>query len=158
VLNIKVTGLKVIQNKIDRASRDISTKLSNEVWEQANLIQMRSLSSAPINQGIIKSWSKENEFVKIKNSQYKKIITPAPNLKIEIGFRAKHAPFQEFGTGDKFSLNAEYSEFVQFADNFYTRRKPALSVAPRRFFLHHYIVARRALSRKTSTLMKNLFK
>ena len=158
MLNIKVTGLKVIQNKIDRASKDISTKISDEVFEQANLIQMRSLSSAPINQGLIKSWSKENDFVKIKNSQYKKIITPAPNLKIEIGFRAKHAPFQEFGTGTKFALNGEYSEFVEFANNFNTRRKAAISVAPRRYFLHHYIIARRALSRKTSTIMKNLFK
>jgi hypothetical protein len=159
VLNIKVTGLKVIQNKIDRASKDISTKISDEVFHQAGLIQMRSLSSAPINQGIIKSWSKENDFVKIRNSQYKKILTPAPNLKIEIGFRAKHAPFQEFGTGTKFALNGEYSEFAEFANkNFYTRRKPALSVAPRRYFLHHYIIARRALSRKTSTIMKNLFK
>lgn len=158
MLKLQITGLKVLQNKVDRASANISTKLNDEVYEQANLIQMRSLSSAPINQGIIKSWSKENDFVKIRNSQYKKIITPAPNLNIEIGFRAKHAPFQEFGTGTKFSLNSEYSEFVQFADKFWTKRKPALPVAPRRYFLHHYIIARRKLSRSTSTLMKNLFK
>lgn len=146
MLNIKVTGLKVIQNRVNRASKKIQDDINDNVVEAANYIEMRSRSSAPVDTSFL------------KNSQYRNTITRKPNLRIQVGFSAKYAPYQEFGTGTKFVLNSEYLEFATFADNWNTHRIPAIEVSPRRFFLHHYIVARRALTRKTSTIIKNLFK
>jgi len=151
VLNIKVTGLKVIQNRVDRASKKIQDDINDNVIEAANYIEMRSRSNAPVDTS------------RLKNSQYRNIITRKPNLRIQVGFSAKYAPYQEFGTGKPnegghFRLNSEYMEFAPLASLFKTGRKPRLAVRPRRYFLHHYVVSRRALSRSTSTLMKNLFK
>lgn len=146
MLNIKITGLKVIQNRIDRASKKIQDDISDNVIEAANYIEIRSRSSAPVDTGYLKS------------TQYRHTITRKPNLRIQIGFSAKYAPYQEFGTKRPFRLTAEYSEFAKFADNFTTGREPTLQVKARRYFLHHYIVARRKLTRQTGTIIKNLFK
>jgi len=146
VLKLKVTGLKVLQNKVDRAIDRITNQIAEDVVKQADYIEMRSKSSAPVATGVLKS------------SQFRKTESNKPKITIKIGFRAKYAPYQEFGTGDKFRLNGEYSEFADLASKFKTGRKPRLAVKPRRYFLHHYVISRRALSRSTSTLMKNLFK
>lgn len=148
MLNIKITGLKVIQNRIERAEKKIQDNINDNVYEAANYIEMRSRSSAPVDTGYLKS------------TQYRNIITRKPNLKIQVGFSAKYAPFQEFGTLKKFSLNSEYSEFADFALKFkvYGPTINRSGNRPRRYFLHHYIVARRALNRKTGTIIKNLFK
>ena len=150
MLNFKITGLKVIQNRVDRASKKIQDNINDNVTEAANYIEMRSRSSAPVDTGYLKA------------SQYRNLIQNKPNTKIKIGFRAFYAPYQEFGTGvppkGHFRLNAEYSEFAPLASLFKTGKPPRLAVRPRRYFLHHYIVARRALTRKTGTIIKNLFK
>lgn len=149
MLNIKITGLKVIQNRIDRASKKIQDDINDNVVEAANYIEMRSRSSAPVGDTGI-----------LKGSQYRDILSRKPNLKIKIGFNAKYAPYQEFGTLRRFSLNAEYSEFAEFAMKFkvYGPTMNRRGVKPQRYFLHHYIVARRALNRKTGTIIKNLFR
>lgn len=148
MLNIKVTGLKVIQNRVDRASKKIEDDINDNVIEAANYIEMRSRSSVPVDTGYLKS------------TQYRQTINQKPNLKIKVGFSAKYAPFQEFGTLKKFSLNSEYSEFAEFALKFkvYGPTINRSGNRPRRYFLHHYIVARRALNRKTSMIIKNLFR
>jgi hypothetical protein len=146
VLKLKVSGLKVLQNKVNRAIDRVSNDISANVVKQADYIEMRSRSSAPLATGFLKS------------SQFRKTESNKPKITIKIGFRAKYAPYQEFGTGDKFKLNGEYSEFANLASKFKTGRKPRLAVKPRRYFLHHYVISRRALSRSTITLMKNLFR
>ena len=149
MLKIKITGLKVIQNRVDRASKKIQDNINDNVTEAANYIEMRSRSSAPVGDTGI-----------LKGSQYRKNVSEKPNLKIKIGFDAKYAPFQEFGTLRRFSLNVEYSEFAEFALKFkvYGPTLNRRGNKPKRYFLHHYIVARRALNRKTGTIIKNLFK
>jgi hypothetical protein len=151
VLNIKVTGLKVIQNRVEKAEKKIQDNISSNVLEAANFIEMRALGSVPV--------AKVNGGT-LKRSYRRKEISPKPNLKIRIGFTAPYAPFQEFGSLKRFSLNSEYSEFADFALKFkvYGPTVNRMGNRPRRYFLHHYIIARRALSRKTSTIMKNLFK
>ncbi len=146
MLKLKVTGLKVLQNKVDRAIDRVTNQIAQDVVKQADYIEMRSRSSAPLATGVLKS------------SQFRKTESDKPKITIKIGFRAKYAPYQEFGTGNRFRLNGEYSEFADLASKFKTGRKPRLAVKPRRYFLHHYVISRRALSRSTSTLMKNLFK
>ena len=146
MLKLQITGLKVLQNKVNRAIDRVSNEIADNVVKQADYIEMRSRSSVPVATGVLKS------------TQYRKTESNKPKITIKIGFRAKYAPYQEFGTGSRFRLNAEYSEFADLAAKFKTGRKPRLAVQPRRYFLHHYIVSRRALSRSTTTLMKNLFR
>lgn len=151
MLKLKVSGLKVLQNKVNRAIDRVSNDISANVVKQADYIEMRSRSSAPVATGVL------------KGSQFRKTESSKPKITIKIGFRAKYAPYQEFGTGKPnegghFRLNSEYIEFAPLASLFKTGRKPRLAVRPRRYFLHHYVVSRRALSRSTSTLMKNLFR
>lgn len=146
MLKLKVSGLKALQNRVDRAIERVTNQIADDVIKQADYIEMRSRSSAPIATGFLKS------------SQFRNTESDKPKITIKIGFRAKYAPYQEFGTGSKFRLSSEYSEFADLASKFKTGRKPRLAVGPRRYFLHHYVISRRALSRSTSTLMKNLFK
>ena len=146
MLKLQITGLKVLQNKVDRAIDRVSNEIADNVVKQADYIEMRSRSSVPVATGVL------------KGTQYRKTESNKPKITIKIGFRAKYAPYQEFGTGSRFRLNAEYSEFADLAAKFKTNRKPRLAVQPRRYFLHHYIVSRRSLSRSTTTLIKNLFR
>lgn len=145
MLKLNFVGLKVLQNKIERAKDRLDKQISENVLKEADYIEMRSRSNAPVDTG------------ELKGSQYRSNLGSKRSPNIKIGFSAGHSPFQEFGTGKKFSLNSEYSEFADFALNF-KRGNPIMSVKPRRYFLHHYIIARRSLNRKTSTLMKNLLK
>lgn len=120
-----------------------------DVQKEADFIEIRSRSSAPYDTGAL------------ARSQFREERLKNANLIIKIGFRAEYAPFQEFGTGTppkgKFRLTKEYSEFASLALNF-KRGEPKKPTRPRRYFLHHYIIARRRLNRKTGTMMKNILK
>ena len=145
VIKLTFAGLKVLQNKIERAKDRLGNQINENVLKEADYIEMRSRSSAPVDTG------------ELKNSQYRNNLGTKRSPNIKIGFSAGHSPFQEFGTGKKFRLTAEYNEFADLALGF-KRGNPRMAVRPRRYFLHHYIIARRSLNRKTSTLMKNLLK
>lgn len=145
VIKLTFEGLKVLQNKLNRAQERIDKKIYENVQKEADYIEMRSRSSAPVATG------------ELRRSQYREERLKNRNLIVKIGFKAEYAPFQEFGTGKQFRLNAEYGEFSDLALKF-KRGTPRLAVRPRRYFLHHYIVARRKLNRTTSTLMKNILK
>ena len=150
---IKLTfkGLKVFQNKLNRAQERIDKKIYENVQKEADYIENKSRSNAPVDTG------------ELRRSQYREERLKDRKLIIKIGFKAYYAPFHEFGTGNPkdgghFRLNAEYSEFAKFAFKFKGNGKPKPPVRPRRYFLHHYIVSRRKLNRTTSTLMKNILK
>jgi HK97 gp10 family phage protein len=149
VIKLTFEGLKVLQNKLNRAQERIDKKIYENVQKEADYIEMRSRSSAPVATG------------ELRRSQYREERLKNRNLIVKIGFKAEYAPFQEFGTGvppkGHFRLNAEYTEFADLALLF-KRGNPRMPVRPRRYFLHHYIVARRKLNRTTSTLMKNILK
>lgn len=148
MIKLTFAGLAVLQNKIERAKDRLSNQINENVLKEADYIEMRSRSSAPVDTG------------ELKNSQYRSNLGTKRSPNIKIGFSAGHSPFQEFGTLNRFNLNAEYQEFSDFALQFkvYGPTRNHRGVRPRRYFLHHYIIARRSLNRKTSTLMKNLLK
>lgn len=147
---IKLTfkGLKVLQNKLNRAQRKIDKKIYDNVQKEADYIENKSLSKSPVDTG------------ELRRSQFREERLKDRNLIIKIGFRAHYAPFQEFGTLKKFRLNAEYKEFSDFALKFkvYGPTRNHRGVRPRRYFLHYYIISRRKLNRTTGTLMKNILK
>lgn len=148
MIKLTFAGLKVLQNKIGRAKERLEKQVSQNVLKEADYIEMRSRSDAPVDTG------------ELKSSQFRNQEGTTNSPIVKIGFRAGHSPFLEFGTLKKFNLNAEYSEFADFAIKFkvYGPTINRRGTKPRRYFLHHYIIARRSLNRKTSTLMKNLLK
>lgn len=146
MIKLTFAGLKVLQNKIERAKDRLDKQVSQNVLKEADYIEMRSRSDAPIDTG------------ELKQSQYRYNEGTTKSPIVKIGFRANHAPFQEFGTGKSFRLNAEYTEFADLAIKFKRNGVARPPVRPRRYFLHHYIIARRSLNRKTSTIMKNILK
>lgn len=148
MIKLTFAGLKVLQNKIERAKDRLDKQVSQNVLKEADYIEMRSRSDAPIDTG------------ELKQSQYRYNEGTTKSPIVKIGFRAKYAPFQEFGTLNRFSLNNEYQEFSDLALKFkvYGPTRNHRGVRPRRYFLHHYIIARRSLNRKTSTMMKNILK
>lgn len=151
MIKLTFAGLKVLQNKIERAKDRLGNQISENVQKEADYIEIRSRSDAPMDTG------------QLKGSQFRTNEGSKRNPIVKIGFKARYAPFQEFGTGDPrnggyFRLNAEYTEFADFALNFKGVGKAKPPVRPRRYFLHHYIIARRSLNRKTSTMMKNILK
>ena len=146
MIKLTFAGLKVLQNKIERAKDRLENQVSQNVIKEADFIEMRSRSSAPIDTG------------ELKQSQYRYNEGSKRKPIIKIGFRAGHSPFQEFGTGKNFSLNAEYTEFSDLAIKFKRNGVARPPVKPRRYFLHYYIIARRSLNRKTSTIIKNILK
>lgn len=146
MIKLTFAGLKVFQNKLNRAQERIDKKIYENVQKEADYIENKSRSNAPVDTG------------ELRRSQYREERLKNKNLIIKIGFRAHYAPFQEFGTGKKFRLNAEYSEFANLALKFKRDGVARPPVRPRRYFLHHYIVSRRKLNRTTSTLMKNILK
>lgn len=146
MIKLTFAGLKVLQNRIERAKDRLENQISENVLKEADYIEMRSRSDAPVDTG------------ELKQSQYRYNEGSKRKPIVKIGFRAKHSPYQEFGTGKSFRLNAEYTEFADLAIKFKRSGTARPPVRPRRYFLHHYIVARRSLNRKTSTLMKNILK
>lgn len=149
MIKLTFAGLKVLQNKVERAKGKLEKQVQDNVQKEADYIEIRSKSSAPYDTG------------ELSRSQYREERLKDNYSIIKIGFSAEYAPFQEFGTGAPptgyFRLNSEYKEFADMAKGF-KRSGKVYPVRPRRYFLHHYIVARRSLNRKTGTLMKNLLK
>lgn len=145
---IKLTfkGLKVLQNKIERSKIRLESVLYNSVENEANYIQLMSSLNAPYKTG------------ELRGSQYKRLEDRANNKRVyKIGFKKTYAVYQEFGTGKKFRLNKEYSEFADLALPF-KRGTPIISVSPQRYFLHYYVLSRRRLNREASKNVKRLFK
>lgn len=148
MIKFRFPKLKVLQNKIRRAEDRLDNDVYSNVRKEADYIETNSKIKAPYDTG------------ELSNSQYRKESLTKKDIKIKIGFGAEHAPFQEFGTLKRFSLNTEYSEFSEFAMNFkvYGPTMNRKGNRPRRYFLHYYVIARRNLSRKTKTFIKNILK
>jgi hypothetical protein len=146
VIKLTFKGLKVLQNKIERSKIRLESVLYNTVENEANYIQLMSSLNAPYRSG------------ELRRSQYKNLEERNNNKRVyKIGFKKTYAVYQEFGTGKKFRLNKEYSEFADLALPF-KKGTPIISVSPQRYFLHYFVLSRRRLNRETSKNIKRIFK
>lgn len=156
MIKIRFTGIKVLTNKLERASKRLNDIHSN-VKEEAEYIKNNAKAKAPV--------AKYNGGT-LKDSAYINDITVGNSIGYKVGFDATnkrgrlYGPYQEFGTLNEFKLNSEYKEFDNFALNYkiYGPLQNRNGVKPRRYFLHYYIIARKRLSRKTKTIVKNIMK
>jgi hypothetical protein len=146
VLKLNFAGLKVLQNKIERSKIRLESILYNTVENEADYIELMSALNAPYKTG------------DLRGSQYKNLVERTNNKRVyKIGFKKTYAVYQEFGTGKRFRLNKEYSEFSDLAIKF-KKGTPIISVSPQRYFLHYYVLSRRRLNRETSKHIKRIFK
>lgn len=148
MIKFSFTGSKILQNRIDKANAQLESIILGAVEHEANYIETMSKLNAPY------------EFGKLTNSQYKKPEIGKNKRAYKIGFGAKYAPFQEFGTLKRFKLNAEYQEFSDFASKFkvYGPTINRKGVKPQRYFIHYFIISRKRLSRETSKIFKRLLR
>lgn len=146
MIKFEFTGLNVMVNRINRSMNKLQNELESNIIKEADFIEQTSHRDAPIDT----RW--------LVGSQYRKQQTFTNFYSEQIGFTAKYAPYQEFGTGNKVNLNGEYSEFQDFAYKFKTHGLKKGGNRPKKYFLHNYIIARKRLARKTSTMLKNIMK
>lgn len=146
MIKIKFAGLNVMINRLDRSMNRLQNDLQNNIIKEADFIEQTSHRDAP----------KDTRW--LVSSQYRRQETATNFYSEQIGFTAKYAPYQEFGTGNKVNLNGEYSEFQDFAYKFKTNSTRKGGNRPKKYFLHNYIIARKRLARKTSTMLKNIMK
>lgn len=148
MIKVKLKGAKVLANKFGRASKKIED-VYRVIDEESDLLKQRSVNKAPVDTGELRASAFKNELSGTSNYGY------------EIGFEKKYVPYQEFGTRNKFSLSAEYKEFDKYALQFKVlgpARNDKGGNKPKRYFFHYYIIARRAVVRKSNTIIKNLIK
>jgi len=139
-------GLKVLSNKFDRASKNGVEKLLSLVDEEADMIEKRSLRDVPVKTGALRA-----SFYKFKFSR--------PLVRsYRIGFREKYAAYKEFGTGKGLRIDGDYSEFSDYAYKFKTTNYPENYTKQRKYLLNAFILSRRALDKKSWTLIQNLIK
>jgi len=146
VIKFQFDGLNLMVNRINRAKDRLQNELEDNIIKEADFIEKTSHRDAPTDT----RW--------LVGSQYRKTQTFTNFYSEQIGFTAKYAPYQEFGTGNKVNLNGEYNEFVDFAWKFKTYGLRKGGNRPKKYFLHNYIIARKRLARKTTTMLKNILK
>ncbi len=148
MIKFSFQGLDSLKAKIDNAINQTENTMDNLVTKEAYFIKNNSYAEAPKKTG------------NLRNSQ----TFPPPkrkskgSLTYEIGFKAKYAPYWDFGTRPHVDLTGDYSEFANFASNYGPKSKPPRSPVHKRFFLKYFVLSKRELSRQTSSFVKNMFK
>jgi HK97 gp10 family phage protein len=147
VIKFSFQGLDSLKAKIDNAINQTENTMDNLVTKEANFIKTNSYAEAPKRSGELRN---SQTFVPKRISR--------GNLSFEIGFKAKYAPYWDFGTRPHVDLTGDYSEFANFASNYGPKSKPPRSPVHKRFFLKYFVLSKRELSRQTSSFVKNMFK
>lgn len=145
MIKFSFPGMKVLANKFNRASEragDITTM----VMQEAEALSSTSKSLAPVKSG------------KLRGSHYFKKDIGKNKVVATIGYNAHYAPYQDFGTGKKFSLTSTLSPYQDYISKFKGANQNHRGLRARRFLFHHYVITTRRIYRKTSTKVKNLMK
>jgi hypothetical protein len=152
MIKFKIKGAKVLSNKFKRASERADNNMASLIEMEVGNLLKRTIRDAPQGKtGNLKSSFRKNE------------ISKSPKLAYEVFSDLHYAPYQEFGVKinkSKFKLASVHQEFVSFALNFESKKggKSLYDIKARKYFLPNYILARRAISRKTKTIVNNLMK
>lgn len=160
MIKFKFIGAKVISNRVDRTIKKLENDFTDMVLLEAENIKNVAKSNVPV--------AKVNGGT-LRDSFY--ALPPEINkgkLKVEIGFRAHYAAYQDMGTGiggrgsngrrfDSQKLKG-YEEYTETWIGKKNPKNPNPPVAPRRFLLYPYILATRKMDRKTKTIVKNLMR
>lgn len=151
MIKFKFKGAKVLSNKFKRASERADNNMASLIEMEVGNLLKRTIRDAPKDTGYLASSFKKTQ------------ISSSPKLTYEVGSDVFYAPYQEFGVKidkSKFKLASVHQEFVSFALNFESKNggKSLYDIRARKYFLPNYILARRAISRKTKTIVNNLMK
>jgi hypothetical protein len=143
MIKMKMIGLQVLENRLKRAIKR-ANEIPEMVLQEAQTVSDNSRSLAPVKTG------------KLSGSHYfNKQITNS-KLTATIGFKARYAPFQDFGTGKKFKLTSVLAPYSDYISGFKGANQSHKGIRARKFLFHHYVIATRRIARKTGTKVKNL--
>lgn len=149
MIKFKIKGAKVLSNKFRRASERVDDNMASLIEMEVGNLLKRTIRDAPKDTGELALSFKKNQ------------ISSSPKLAYEVGSDVFYAPYQEFGVRknkSKFKLLSVHQEFANFAIGFKKPGNSLYDIRARKYFLPNYILARRAISRKTKTVIKNLMK
>ena len=145
MIKFSFPGIKVLANKFNRASERLSD-INNMVIQEADILSSNAKSLVPVKTG------------KLRNSHYYKKEISKKKVVATIGFKAHYAPYQDFGTGQRFNLTSTLAPYQDYISQFKGASQSHKGLRARKFLFHHYVITTRRLSRKTSTKVKNLMK
>lgn len=149
MIKFKVKGAKVLSNKFNRASESIDGKIRNIIDEESYNLLKRTQRSAPYKTSrLVRSFKRDD-------------ISQGNLIAYKVGSKLHYAAFQEFGVAkdkSKFNLESVHFEFKDFAEDFMRPGNSLYDIKAKKYFLPNYILARRAVARKTKTVVNNLVK
>lgn len=143
MFKFKVKGAKVFENKVNRSINDLGDKFQQMVLSEVDKIDNIAKLKVPVDTG------------KLKRSHYRTQKIDPSKLMVEIGFNVHYAPYQDFGTGKKFSTS-RYKNYLQYISRFKGNQPANPSVIGRMYLFYPYMLGTRAIDRKTKTFVKNL--
>ena len=137
-MKFKVNGLKEVLRALDKASKDIPKSVDDEIKKIANEILQAALAKVPSASELLRA----SAFIEKIDGGW------------TIGFSAKYAAYQEFGTGALVEIPKGYEDF---AHEFFVNGK---GVTPAQPFLLPAFLARRdnivnELSQKLDAYIKS---
>lgn len=123
-LQLKIEGNRSLVKVVENASKQAMQYVEEEIHATGEDILNKSVSRAPVQYGIL------------KNSGYD-LKKP---MESEVGFKAKYAPYVEFGTGSQVKIP---SGLEKYAQEFYINGEGRLPAHP--FFFNSVFEEQRAL-------------
>lgn len=110
-LQLKIEGNRSLVKVVENASKQAMQYVEEEIHATGEDILNKAVSRAPVQYGIL------------KNSGY----NLKGNMGTEVGFKARYAPYVEFGTGDKVKIPAGLEDYAM---TFYVTGKGRLPAHP----------------------------
>jgi hypothetical protein len=160
VIKFKFIGAKVINNRINRTIKELEDNFLDMVLQETDNIKNIAKSNVPVAK--VNGGTLRNSFYALPPEIFR------GKLRVEIGFNAHYAAYQDMGTGTggKGSNGKKFDSqklkgYEEYTERFIGEKhpkRPTPPVAPRRFLLYPFILATRKIDRKTKTIVKNLMK
>jgi hypothetical protein len=156
MIKIKLPGLKVFQNRLDRAVKR-ANEIPTMVQDEAKKVSAYSKSNAPVGKtGLLSRSHDFQENGGIKNGKYESFIEFSARSRNKQNLL--YAPFQDFGTGKRFKLTSTLTPYVRYISGWKESDGSSKGIRPKKFLFHQYVLASNKIKRKTGTKVKNLMK
>ena len=143
MIKFKFKGAKVFENKVNRSINDLGDKFQQMILAEVDKIDNTAKLKVPVDTG------------ELKRSHYRSQNINTDSLRVEIGFSTYYAPYQDFGTGKRFSTS-RYKNYLAYIANFRGKQPANPSVVGKMYLFYPYMLGTRKMDRKTKTFVKNL--
>ena len=96
-ITARIDGIKAIQDKLDKLSKDAQQEVSKEINNSALVIQRNAKRNVVVDNGFLRGSIR---------------LEPISDLTYTVEAKAKYAPYVEFGTGGLVDIPAGYEQYA----------------------------------------------